>query len=427
MKASLYKLPLLLAACVSFLDVQGQASGSPSPSPEPCPGVSEHRTVTVNGKVYTAVVVGEAAKATVYVNGQGPSAAGQPDIVVVERASAQVPGAYAAEKSKNVNRSFKVSSSDKLSIDNQFGKVEVQTWSKNEISVEVSMISRAETESKAQEILDRLSVRISEDRGGAGISLVTEREPMHVRTATSKSFEINYLVKMPKGNPLKIVNKHGSILLPDYEGATELTMKYGKINTGRLTNRHNKVALEYSSGECVMQYMRAGELLVRYSKLALNGGEDINANTAYSTMSIQKVDNLILESRYDPVFKVGSVNQMSGRGSYTTFIIGNVQESLGMDLKYCSKFEVGSIASNFRKVDLNGGYTSIKLGFADKTNFNFDVNTAYCSGLKVDENLVDYSFREVKNTSAVYKGKYGKSSGKALVTVTNRYGSVSFN
>ena len=42
-------------------------------------------------------------------------------------------------KNKAVNKSYNVSAADKLDIHNSFGDVEVHTWSKNEIKVDVSV------------------------------------------------------------------------------------------------------------------------------------------------------------------------------------------------------------------------------------------------------------------------------------------------
>ncbi|HEX2683128.1 MAG TPA: hypothetical protein VHL77_04315, partial [Ferruginibacter sp.] len=46
---------------------------------------------------------------------------------------------YAFVKTRAVNKSYNVSSSDKLNIDNSFGRVEVHTWDKNEIKVDVNI------------------------------------------------------------------------------------------------------------------------------------------------------------------------------------------------------------------------------------------------------------------------------------------------
>ncbi|WP_156180287.1 hypothetical protein [Rufibacter radiotolerans] len=333
--------------------------------------------------------------------------------------------AFSITKVKKIDRSFKVDRSDKLAIENQFGRVEVQTWARNEMAVEVTIISRAATDEKAQEILDKINVRINEDRGNNLISFTTEREPMQIRSSSEKAFEINYLVKMPKANPLKVSNKYGTVQVPDLDGPTELEVQYGKLTAGRLNNARNKVQVSYSGGECQVDYMKGGDLNVKYSRLHLTAADDIKTSTGYSNIAIDKVETLTIESRYDSKFLLGSVGQITGNGSYSGIKIGSLKESASLNMKYCSGFEIANVASNFKNVNLTAGYTGMALGFADNSAFNFEVDTQFGS-LKMDQDLANFSFKEVRNTSSSYKGKYGKSSPKGTVNVTSRYGSVAF-
>ena len=72
---------------------------------------------------------------------------------------------YEFVKNKAVNKSYNVSSSDKLKIQNSFGSVEVHTWNKNEIKVDVTIEVSANTENLAQKIIDGISVADSKSGG----------------------------------------------------------------------------------------------------------------------------------------------------------------------------------------------------------------------------------------------------------------------
>ena len=65
---------------------------------------------------------------------------------------------YEFVKTKSVNKSYNVSSSDKLNIQNSFGSVKVITWDRNEIKVDVAIEVSANTDALAQKIFDRISV-----------------------------------------------------------------------------------------------------------------------------------------------------------------------------------------------------------------------------------------------------------------------------
>ncbi|GGK59999.1 hypothetical protein GCM10011405_05150 [Rufibacter glacialis] len=353
-------------------------------------------------------------------------AAGMPVFPQPDPRAADVQGAaFAYTKVKKIDRSFKVDRSDKLNIENQFGRVDVQTWNKNEISVEVTVISRAATEAKAQEILDKIQIRIQEDKANNLVSFVTEREPMQIKSSSEKAFEINYVVKMPKANPLRISNKYGAVQVPDFDGPTELEVQYGKLTAGSLNNVKNRLYVTYSGSQCQVGFVKGGDLLFKYSNLHLLGADDIRTTTAYSNIIIDKVDLLTMESRYDSKFHIGSAGQISGTGSYSGIKIGSLRESASLIVKYCSGFEINNVSSNFRKLDLTGGYTGMALSFADNSAFNFEVDTQYGS-FKLDQDLANFSLKEVRNTSSSYKGKYGKATPKGTVNVTSKYGSIAF-
>ena len=88
---------------------------------------------------------------------------------------------YEFVKNKAVNKSYNVSSSDKLKIQNSFGSVEVHTWNKNEIKVDVTIEVSANTENLAQKIIDGISV--ADSKSGGDISFKTSIKGINKRTA----------------------------------------------------------------------------------------------------------------------------------------------------------------------------------------------------------------------------------------------------
>ena len=78
---------------------------------------------------------------------------------------------YEFVKTKSVNKTYTVSGTDKLSIANSFGTVELHTWNKNEIKVDVSIEVSSNKEAFAQKLIDGITV--SNNQGGDGISFKT--------------------------------------------------------------------------------------------------------------------------------------------------------------------------------------------------------------------------------------------------------------
>ncbi|MEJ8800944.1 hypothetical protein [Pontibacter sp. H249] len=293
--------------------------------------------------------------------------------------------AYDSEKRKTFDKTYKVSNSDALNIENKFGRVQVKTWAKNEIQVKVDMIARASSESKAQEILNNISV--TDSRQGNIISVATKMEPMRVSGNSNKSFEINYTIYMPENNALTVKNSFGDVNLAALKGKTDIYVKYGSLKTERLSNTENKVKLAYSSGTC--GYINGGNVEVSYANLNVDG-----------------------------------TNGLSGYSKFSDLKIGSLRDELNLEVKF-GTFKVDNISKNVRRISLDSGYTPISLRFEDNSAFNFDVNVSFAD-FKVDKSLINVTSLEKNHTSAEYKGRYGGASGKGSVSINSKYGDVKF-
>ena len=204
-------------------------------------------------------------------------------------------------KKKSVNKSYNVSSSDKLNIKNSFGTVEVHVWDKNEIKVDVNIEVSANTDAVAQKILDRISV--SDEQKGKEISFETNLKDVNNSHGEKSTMSINYMISMPASNPLQIKNEFGTTTLPDYKGEADLTSKFGKLNTGDLSNVKN-ISIEF--GKAKLGNISGGSLSIKYSSASivrLSG--NIKMNLEFSSKVILNLDNnlssLDLKASYSTV------------------------------------------------------------------------------------------------------------------------------
>lgn len=163
-------------------------------------------------------------------------------------------------KSKAVNKSYNVSASDKLDIHNSFGDIEVHTWSKNEIKVDVSVEVSANSESLAQKIIEGIDV--ADSKNGNDISFKTSIKGINNSKGEKSTMKVNYQISMPASNPLHISNEFGATVLPDYKGEVELTSKFGSLTTGNL-NSVKSVNVEF--GHAKIESIFDGPLSIKYS------------------------------------------------------------------------------------------------------------------------------------------------------------------
>ncbi|MBS1512459.1 MAG: hypothetical protein JST86_16565 [Bacteroidetes bacterium] len=194
---------------------------------------------------------------------------------------------YEFVKTKAINKSYSVSASDKLNIKNSFGKVEVHTWNKNEIKVDVNIEVSANTEALAQKIIDK--IKVDEGRSGGDISFKTIIDNINNTKDEKSTMHIDYDISMPAGNPLRVMNEFGKTVLPDMKGEVEVSSKFGSLNAGTLSNAKS-VNVEF--GHADIESVTNGPVSIKYSsadigKLAGN----IKLNLEFSSATKINIDN----------------------------------------------------------------------------------------------------------------------------------------
>ncbi len=332
---------------------------------------------------------------------------GDIEVVVIEKDEAgtsrePVELVGTSEKSRVITKSYTVDQNDKLSISNQYGKVSVHVWTKNEIKVDVEIKAFEASESSAQDLLE--SVKITDLRQANLISFKTNFEKTSLNFWSKvkngkeerRGVQVNYTIYMPAKNPLEINNRYGSIELDDFSGPVNINSSYGSLSSGKLDNPANQVKVSY--GSATMQDYSNGNLSVSYGSLKLAHADKINASINYTNARITKLTN---------------------GGSF--------------DLSYNGGFKIDEVDKNVKNLIINSSYSGVTLGIDESANFDFDVTVSYAgfnySPDKFDltNQLTDANAGKAKvwNPTKNYKGHVGKGSDSRIIIKSN-YGAVRF-
>jgi hypothetical protein len=274
---------------------------------------------------------------------------------------------YGYVKKKSVNKSFSVSVSDKLNIQNSFGEVNISTWDKNEIKVDVNIEVSANTEAYAQKLMDRITV--DDSRKAGEISFVTNLKDMNGNGSNKSTMRINYTVAMPAGNPLKIKNEFGATIIPDFKGAVDIDSKFGKLITGNLLNVKE---LNVEFGKATFGNITGGDINIKYSNATFGG------------------------------------------------LSGNIK----LDLEFSNKVQV-KLENNLSKLEVQANYSSVQLMPADDLSASYTISTSYGSfknRTQVKFNSDEDDQERGPKFDKEYSGKSG--AGNVPVKVKSSFGTV---
>lgn len=278
---------------------------------------------------------------------------------------------YEFVKTKSVNKSYNVSSSDKLNIQNSFGSVKVTTWDRNEIKVDVDIEVSANTEALAQKIIDRISV--TDGKSGNEVSFKTsmkDRNNSNNSKDEKSTMHINYSISMPANNPLTVKNEFGSTTIPDFRGEVDLTSKFGSLTTGNLASIKS-IHVEF--GKANLANITSAPVTIKFSKAV--------------------------------------ISKLSG--------------AVKLNLEFCSSVRLG-LDNNLSSLDLKTSYSTVNLKPLGDLSASYNISTSFGSFKNTSNIKFSSDEDEGDNRGPKFDYEYsGKSgSGSIPVKVKSSFGKI---
>ncbi len=277
------------------------------------------------------------------------------------------------EKRKSYSKSYAVNNNDRIKLENSFGEMKFNTWDKNEIKVDVTIIAKSATAEKAQEILD--NIRIEDGKNGDGVYFKTKADNINTTNKKGKQdykeegMEINYAVYLPANNPLDASNSFGAMVIGDYKGEVSLQSKFGSLTAGKLSNA-KQVHVEF--GKANIEWVNNGKVTIKFSKATLGKfSGDVSSVFEFCEAVNIKLDN--------------SISQLNVKSSYST-----VEINLGKDIS--ADFD---IKTNFGDVD-NGTSYAIKEEDNGKKGIRFDKHYSGTAGKGASKINIKSEFGKIK-------------------------------
>ena len=321
-------------------------------------------------------------------------------------------------KQKNIKKAFIVNSDAGIDITNSYGTVFVTTWEEDKIELDILIKVSGDNENWVNQRLNNITIDISALKHL--ISATTQIGNSNYKAkGRNNSFEINYVIKIPKNGSVTVNNKYGDITTTDLNAPTNIFCKYGKISMGRLNSSKNDITIEYCNNSSI-DFLKNGTVIGRYSGLTIEALSKIDLTSDYTDTTIGDAGEVKYTSKYGAV-KIKEVNNLEGSGNYLTIRVGSVNNQLKLQTKY-SSIDVGQVQPKANSILIVAGYTCIKVGFSPNFAFDFAINMRYAD-LKYDSDFEFFNKTETNYTKS-FSGYY-KKKGVNAVAITSEYGNVS--
>ncbi|HJW31306.1 MAG TPA: DUF4097 family beta strand repeat-containing protein [Saprospiraceae bacterium] len=347
-----------------------------------------------------------------------------------------IAGPKGEEVKKTINREFNIQSNGHLGIENKYGDLDIAIGEPNKIKFNITITSKAGSEKKAQEALDRVKVSFNEgfNRVDAKTDIESSSSWLSWFGSSNQELRIDYQVLVPKDVYLELNNKYGSIFLESSDRDATVDIAYGDIRLGDI-NANLKLDMSYSDGS--MSQIKQGDLVLRYSNLEMENSQSLTVDmqyaelvmgssvgmhlvSSYSNVKGVDVDEVNYSGKYDDVY-FDRVKKIDADCGYTGIELNGLAQSGEFDMRY-GDLKISNISNGFTRLGVTTSYTGVEFEFDSNASFSLDAQTNYCDISHSDMKISESIERDASNTLKASRG-----SGGGQVIARMNYGGLTIN
>ncbi len=316
---------------------------------------------------------------------------------------------FAAEKTRSLKKEFVVGQDVKLNIETSYGKVHLNVWDKNLMTIDVLITTDASSEKEAQRMLDNITPVITGN--SSQVDIVTKIANTG-SSGKNRSFSIDYTINMPRSTSLDADNRFGDLFLDESTGPAKINIEYGNLTINKLTNPAADITMKFSNASI----FEASDLKLnaQYSNLKSKSAGKVSSNSKFSTLDMGNISSLGLTSGYD-TYTIEELKSVSGTAKFSTITIGELMQSIDLNLDY-GGLDVKQVNPGFSSINLITSFNGVELGIPASASYRLMADLSF-GELKYPKGAT-ITVTEKSYTSKTYSGTIGSSkSSTSKVTI----------
>jgi hypothetical protein len=338
---------------------------------------------------------------------------------------------------KTIKKEFEIHPEGTTSLINKYGRMDIRTWDKNRVKVEVRIQVKASNESSAQKVFDRIDINFTNSE--KLVKAVTFIEPKRKtwwggkRSREKLDYSINYEVYLPSTNNLQLHHRYGEVFVGDMEGKVDLIVKYANLKVESVgddsnillaygsgsVERSKDLSLDISYSKFYIRQTRDASIDSRYAVIQIREAEAIDCKTKYDDYDLGKVKSFKNTGRYDNI-DINSAEKVQVNSKYTQLMVGRVRDVLDLDVGY-GEAQCG-IAPQFSDVSIIGSYTDVRLALAPGLSSYIDA-VANFAGIRYPGDF-KITYEKEKQNSHELKAETGNNAHKGQIKAVLSYGGL---
>ena len=189
----------------------------------------------------------------------------------------------AKEFERNIKKSSPIAMNGQVELSNTRGTIDVRTWDKSEVSIDVLITVNARNIGDANEVFDRIQIKFDSHDNIVNSETIIRDVPKWNCNYVRSEYTVDYIVYMPKKCNLLLSNKYGDALISNLEGKATLSVQHGNI---RLQTIGRLLTLDLKYGNCTVVEAANSEIKMIHGNIRLKKADNINFATSYSKINV---------------------------------------------------------------------------------------------------------------------------------------------
>ncbi len=346
---------------------------------------------------------------------------------------------FKKEYTREVHETFNVSPGVSLNVQNKYGNINIDTWDKNQIQVDVLIKVKSSNSEKAQKFLNEIEIDFNSSSSSVSAKTVY---PDNNNSSSwwsgwfgngkNLDYEVHYTINAPSNMSTALVNKYGNITQASIDGDSKVTNKYGDIF---FKNVSGELELNLGYGKATIGEVGDAKMQIKYSEIKVVETRDLEISTKYSDIKIKQCENVTSYTKYDE-YKIESLVSLKNDGKYDDFVIGTI-DKINIDTKYTDVniqtlndigiFDTGygnvnvkSTGNRLEKIAINSKYTGYDFNISGDFHLLFEGSN---TDLHVSKPYEKYDSHK-DGSDLRLKAYRGSKEGGAKISAYMRYGGL---
>ncbi len=335
--------------------------------------------------------------------------------------------------SKSIDKTFEVSDRLNLEITNKYGNVIIDTWSQDEVSLNIEILAYGKDDNAAEKLMDRVEFDFKHSDDYLEVVSVFDRKKSFFRDLVNTvgdysasllskhKLQINYELTIPEStSSIMIDNRFGDIHLDNVQGRINITLAHGDFRANKLED-FSRLNINY--GKARIKEVTEMNLSLKGAELELDYADKLSLKSSSSTIIVGKVMNADVESTNDNI-EISNVRDISGTANFTEMSILYLSEICRLNQSY-GEMAIKNIHEDFKSIRLDGKSTDYQLNFSKNSSFGARIYAR-------DDKLViaeypgqrEKKYMDDKSKFVQITGNFGGEDDESNLTIDAQNGEV---